>query len=113
MKTRTYVRACTRQQWHAILRDFKAAIPPPNGREWRFRLVTDLPENQLGECRRSGKYVTLTVLQGLSVSETEDTLLHEAAHGFDRWDHHGWSGDHSDTFFLWFGRIYRRYHGIN
>lgn len=110
---REAVKACTRREWQAILRDFRAAIPPPEGKEWRFKLTRKLADGQLGECSRTLKFVTLTVLQGLSVSETEDTLIHEAAHGFDRWDHHGWAGDHSDTFFLWYGRIYRKYHGIN
>jgi len=52
------------------------------------------------------------VQKGMSQAETEDVLVHEAAHGFDQWGSHGWAGDHSTTFDIWHGRVARRYHGM-
>jgi len=57
--------------------------------------------------------ITIRVARGMSLTETRDILIHEIAHAFDRWDHHGWAGDHGDTFWIWHGRIYRRIWGTS
>lgn len=107
------MKACTKSEWREICDQFRACVPAPEGWRWSIRRVSKLPPGQTGDCSRGTKIITIKVLSGMSWMETVDTLLHEAAHGFDRWDHHGWSGDHSDTFFIWFGRLYRRFHGVS
>ena len=118
---RRTIPTCTAAQWRAILDQFNATIPPPGGWRWRVDRVPrrrlggdhgDCDRVQLGRGGQPGGVIALRVADDMSDSETADVLLHEAAHGFDRWDTHGWGGDHGDTFWLWLGRLYRRYHGI-
>jgi len=77
-----------------------------------------LKEGNRGDCeRREPKdgtrgAIIIRVAKGMSESETIDTLIHEVAHSYDMWTHHSWSGDHSDTFWIWVGRIYRRFWGL-
>jgi len=56
--------------------------------------------------------IIVRVAKGMSESETIDVLIHEVAHAYDMWTHHSWYGDHSDTFWIWVGRVYRRYWGL-
>ena len=71
-----------------------------------------------GDCdRRAGRRgglgtITVRIARGMSESETVETLIHEVAHAFDAWTHHSWAGDHSDTWGVWYARVYRRYWGL-
>lgn len=114
---RTPITACTRSEWSSIIQRVHACIPPPEGYTWRFVWTTRLPPDWLGDCSRipaktegSRGTILVRILRGLSASETELIVIHEVAHAFDMWTHHGWGDDHGDTFFLWMGRIYRRYY---
>lgn len=117
MKGRKPITQCTEGEWREISRKFRACIPPPEGYIWRLIFSKSLHDDW-GKCdRKDGRAgrpgtIYIRITRGMSKSETEETLLHEAAHAFDMWTHHAWAGDHSDTFWLWMGRLYRRYHGM-
>lgn len=117
MASRKLVTQCTDAEWKAMVNRVKSCCPPPEGYDWRFTRTASIEDNDNGECtRKEGKdgkrgVIVVRVRKGMSESETVDTLIHEVAHGYDMWTHHSWAGDHSDTFFLWYGRVYRRYWG--
>lgn len=107
---------CTTSEWKAICNRMRSSCPPPDGYAWRFvHSVKCGKEGNRGDCQRrppkDGRrgFMEIRILKGMSETETEDVLIHEVAHAFDKWDHHGWAGDHSDTFYIWLGRVERRY----
>ena len=108
---------CTAGEWRAIVQRMKSCVSPPEGYTWRFVWSATLEDHGRADRTlskvegRKGTF-TVTIRKGMSESETTETLIHEVAHVFDKWDHHGWAGDHSDTYFIWYGRIHRRYHGL-
>jgi hypothetical protein len=114
---RTPIVQCTASEWRDACRTVRACVPPPDGFAWRFVWCRNLNDDR-GDCeRRAGSagrlgVITIRIERGMSRNETIDVLIHEVAHAFDKWDHHGWSGDHSDTFWIWCGRVYRRFWGI-
>ena len=111
---------CTPHEWRELCNQLRACCPPPEGYDWRFVWCGELSGgDDLGGCSRTeprgvrrGTY-RIKVIRGLSRIETLDTLIHEMAHAYDTtWGpHHGWGGNHSDTFWIWVGRIYRRWYG--
>ena len=113
---RTPVVQCTDTEWRVACRRMRATVPPPEGFSWRFAWSKTTGENfadcdrKPGRGSRSGSMV-IRVARGLSEAWTTELLIHEVAHAFDRWDNHGWSGDHSDTYWIWHGRIWRRFWG--
>jgi len=119
MPGRKPVVQCTAKEWKEMTRKMQACCPPPEGYVWHFVWSTKvLDENKRGDCERRdptdgrrGKCV-VRVAKGLSETETSDILIHEVAHAFDMWTHHSWSGDHGSTFWIWVGRIFRRYWGL-
>ena len=122
MKGRKPVTQCSLSEWRGICQHLRACVQPPEGYTWRLVWSAKLsrPDSEhfgfvikRGKDKRGRGTVTVVIARGMSQSETEDTLLHEVAHVFDMWEHHhGWGGEHSDTFWLWLGRVYRRYHGL-
>jgi len=90
----------------------RASCPAPEGWSWRFSRSASLGDDALGDClRQKNRVIRVRVAFGMSPTETLDTLIHEMAHGYDMWTHHSWNGDeHGDTFWIWSGRVYRRYH---
>ncbi len=117
MAGRKVVTQCTAAEWRSMCRRVKSCIPPPEGYAWRFVWSTAL-EGDEGDCSRvlgkDGRLGTfrIRVAKGLSEKQTIDVLLHECAHAFDWTEHHGWLTDHSSTFWIWLGRLFRRYHGL-
>ena len=107
---------CTRSEWCAIKNRIHACCPPPEGYSWSLIRSDGVPSDRRGDCERHesrrpghrGKIV-VRVATGMSESETVDVALHEVAHAYDAWCHHGWQDDHGDTFWIWLGRVYRRY----
>lgn len=119
MKGRKPVVQCTLSEWREITTKLRACCPPPEGYDWRFLWCKALSNGAcVGECERKeprkgrhrGTYY-IRAAKGLSYQETLDTLMHEMAHAYDWGPHHGWAEEHSDTFWIWLGRIYRRWYG--
>jgi len=125
MASRKSVTQCTRGEWNNMTERMRSCCPAPEGYSWRFMWSTKvLDHGNRGDCERrepkkdeKGKIIKrgqiiIRVAKGMSENETIDVLIHEVAHAYDMWTHHAWSGDHSDTFWIWNGRIYRRYWGL-
>lgn len=116
---RTPVKQCTDAEWRSMCRRMRATTAPPEGYAWRFQWCESMRttgEDQADCARKPGRNgrtgtMLIRIMRGISESETIELLIHEVAHAFDRWDHHGFGGDHSDTYFIWYGRIWRRYWG--
>ena len=110
---------CSLGEWKAICSRMKSCVPAPEGYSWRFVWSVKVgEEGKRGDCERrepkegrSNGVMVVRVMKGMSETETEDVLIHEVAHAFDKWEHHSWQGDHSGTFYIWLGRIERRYRG--
>ena len=89
----------------------RACCPPPEGFAWQIGRSRRISVDATGDClRQRNGVIRVRVAHGLSPTETLDTLIHELAHGYDMWTHHRWADEHSDTFWIWVGRIYRAYH---
>jgi len=113
---------CTPGEWRTVVNELKACCPAPEGFEWRIMWCRGLGDK---DSEDTGGYeirapvgskrgtIYIRIVKGLSRMETIDTLIHELAHAYDVTcsPHHGWASDHSDTFWIWVGRIYRRWHG--
>lgn len=110
---------CTDREWRDMCDKIRACCPPPEGYRWRFERSAKMAVegNRRGFCSRleptdkSPGRIWIRVQRGMSESETADVLIHEVAHSYDMWTHHAWAGDHSDTMWIWVGRVYRRFHG--
>lgn len=118
MAGRKPVTQCTAKQWREMCAKMRSTCAAPEGYRWRFvHSVKVGKEEKRGDCERAMPkndrpgHMIVRVLKGMSETETEDVLIHEVGHAFDKWEHHGWAGDHSDTFYIWLGRIERRYRG--
>lgn len=117
MAGRKPVTQCTAAEWREACRRVKSCIPPPENFSWRFVWSTALDGDE-GDCSRvepkGGRLgvIRVRVAKGMSQRQTQDVLLHECAHGFQSWTHHGWCTDHDDIFWVWLGRLWRRYHGL-
>lgn len=117
MAGRKPITQCTAAEWREVTSQLKACCPAPEGYDWRFIWSRTLGDAATGEYRRKESTATsrgvvyVKVARGLSYCETIDTLMHEMAHAYDVHGHHAWAGHHSDTFWIWVGRIYRRWHG--
>ena len=104
----------------------RASMAPPDGYSWRFvwsapiagddsrgdvdRLPISVREGAPGG--RCG-VITCRVRRGQSEAATAETLIHEVAHAFDMWTHHGHAGDHSATWGVLYARVYCAYWGVS
>lgn len=113
---------CTRSEWVAMTRRMATSCPPPEGYRWLFvwsspaaLIADDAGGTIVRREAANGRPGTLTVRveRGESLHATLGLLIHEVAHAFDIWTHHGWAADHSATWGVWYARVYCRYWGIS
>lgn len=119
MPGRKPVPQCTQSEWKDMTDKMRSCCPAPQGYSWRFMWSKKcFSEGSRGDCERRQPQGTqrgqilVRIGRGMSETETADILIHEVAHAYDMWTHHAWSGDHSATFWIWVGRVYRRYWGF-
>jgi hypothetical protein len=112
---------CTAAEWREMCERARATIPPPHRYSWRFMWSASLlkagdygtatlnPKPYELELKERG-VALVKVARGLSMSETEETLIHEIAHALDSWSltgAGGGRGDHDEHYWLVYGKVWR------
>ena len=67
-------------------------------------------EGLTGACSKKGKGFLIEVANNLTETETEAILIHEYAHALAWSETRPDTTDHDEIFWIWNGRVYRKYH---
>lgn len=116
---------CTAREWRALCDRMRAVVAPPHRYSWRFMWsATVVREGAYGSAalrpppyeldRGARGTAFIKVAKGMSVSETEETLIHEVAHALDSWSltgAGGGRGDHDEHYWIVYGKVWRAMYG--